>query len=116
MTTKLEELALKELEDEYLVEFKEVLERLLNTTPGEHPDIPEDVHRALRVVYATCEYALQKTEALVQALVEHAVDQRITESAYHRLLIGRKIFTPEEFQRILVQTTEMMGGDKAGTA
>lgn len=116
MTTKLEDLAHKEAEDEHLVEFRKVLEELLNTTPGEHPEIPEGTHRALRLLYSTCEYALQKTEAIVQAMVEHSINQTITESSYHQLLVGKRIFTPDEFQHILVRTTELIGGSKAGTA
>ena len=115
MTSKLEELH-KEAQDHYLTEFRESLAELLNTEPGEHPEIPEAIHRLFRLVYSTCEYSLQLAEAATQALVEHSVNQSITEATYHRLLITRKIFTPEEFQRTLVDTTERLGGGQAGTS
>ena len=84
--------------------------------PGLHPEIPEKIHKAFKLVYNACEYAIQKNEGTIQALVEHAVNQQISESAYHRLLVSKGVFTPEEYQRVLVATTELLGGLKSGTA
>ena len=116
MTTKIEEIANQVVEEDYLIEFKETLSDLLNIEPGEHPELPERIHRALRLVYTVCEFGLQKIDGTIQALVEHAINQSITESTYHRLLVGRRIFTSDEFQKALINTTEQLGGGSGGTA
>jgi hypothetical protein len=116
MGTRLEQMTKEAPEElEYLVEFRQVLMDIMDVEPGLNPEVPEKIHRAFRLVYSACEYAIQKNEGLVQALVEHAVNQQISEATYHRLLVSKGIFTPEEYQRILVDTTEKLGGLKAGT-
>ena len=117
MGNKLEEMtgeAPKELE--HLKEFRQILMEIMDVEPGLHPEVPEKIHRAFRLVYNACEYAIQKNDGLVEALVEHAVNQQISESTYHRLLVAKGIFTAEEYQRVLVDTTEKLGGLKAGTS
>ena len=117
MGTKLEEMTEKAPNDlEYLTEFRQVLSEIMDIEPGLHPEIPEKIHKAFKLVYNACEYAIQKNEGTIQALVEHAVNQQISESAYHRLLVSKGVFTPEEYQRVLVTTTELLGGLKSGTA
>jgi hypothetical protein len=116
MGTRLEKIT-KEAPDEldHLAEFRETLMEIMDVEPGLHPEVPENIHKAFRLVYSACEYAIQKNDGLVQALVEHAVNQQISEATYHRLLVSKGVFTPEEYQRILVDTTEKLGGLKAGT-
>lgn len=116
MGTKLEEITKSAPDEvEYLADFRKVLAEVMDIDPGLHPEIPEKIHKAFRLVYSACEYALQKNDALVAAMVEHAVNEQLGESTLHRLLIQKGIFTPEEYQRALVSTTELLGGLKAGT-
>jgi hypothetical protein len=117
MGSKLEEVTGEAPEElEHLKEFRQILMEIMDIEPGLHPEVPEKIHRAFRLVYNACEYAIQKNDGLVQALVEHAVNQQISESTYHRLLVAKGIFTPEEYQRVLVDTTEKLGGLEAGTS
>ncbi len=117
MGSKLEEMTEGAPEElEYLKEFRQILTEIMDVEPGLHPEVPEKIHKAFILVYNACEYAIQKNDGLVQAMVEHAVNQQISESAYHRLLVAKGIFTPEEYQRVLVDTTERLGGLEAGTS
>ncbi len=116
MATKLEEMTEKAPDElKHLAEFRQILTEIMDVEPGLHPEIPEKIHRAFILVYNACEYAIQKSDGVVQALIEHAVNQQISEAACHRLLVAKGIFTPEEYQRVLVDTTEKLGGLEAGT-
>lgn len=100
----------------YTQELNAVLEDILNIEPGDHPEIPEAVHRAIRVIYYGAVYAVQRTDTVIETMVEHAVNQRITEAAFFNLLVRRGIVTSDQWNNILVETTEALGGGQAGKA
>lgn len=100
----------------YTQELNAVLKDILHVEPGDHPEIPEIIHRAIKVIYYGAVYAVQRTDTVIETMVEHAVNQRITEAAFFNLLVRRGIVTPDQWNNILVETTEALGGGQAGKA
>lgn len=101
---------------QYTEELNEVLSDILDIEPGDHPTIPEAVHRAIRVIYYGAVYAVQRSDLVIETMLEHAVNQRITEAAFFNILVRKGIMTADQWNDILVETTEALGGGQGGKA
>lgn len=104
----------KDLED--VKEVRKMMREVLDTEPGHHPDIPETIHKVIRSMLTTLVYVLNTSEETRHELTQHNLDQRLSDSALHKIFNDLNLFGPDTFQKALVQVTENLGEANIGKA
>jgi len=103
-------------EIEQIMGLRKVMQRVLNTEPGTHPEIPELIHSVLKAMLTTLIYTLNLAEGLNMEINQHKLDQEIGETALLKIFTDLGIVSPELYQKAVVQATEQLGGIDVGQA
>ena len=89
---------------------------VLDTEPGLHPELPETLHKIIKAMLTTLVYVLNLSEETRHGLMQHKLDEQLSDSALHKIFSNLNLFTPETFQKALVQVTEELGETNVGQA
>ncbi|MCK5292819.1 MAG: hypothetical protein KAR39_12490 [Thermoplasmata archaeon] len=101
---------------EEVIELREVMRQLLDTEPGHHPELPTTIHKIIRAMLTTLVYTLNLTEEIRHEVTQHRLDQELSDSALHKIFKELGLFTPDTFQKAIVQVTEELGATNVGKA
>ena len=101
---------------EDVLELSKLMREVLDIEPGEHPEIPELLHKVIRSMLTTLVYVLNLAEETRHESIQHQLDQELNDTALHRIFIHLGTFTPDMYQKALVDVTEEIGGRDAGQA
>ncbi len=104
----------KDLEE--VIELRHVMREVLETEPGQHPEISETIHKVIKAMLTSLVYVLNLSEETRHVLTQHMLDQELSDLALHKIFNELGLFSPDMFQKALIQVTEELGGTKAGKA
>lgn len=109
-------LQLSEHEISQVLQLRDVMREVLNTEPGQHPELPELIHRLIKALVTTVIHLLREQEQVVMELAQHKLDQEINETALLKIFADLGVFGPDTFQKAVVQATEELGSINIGKA
>jgi hypothetical protein len=109
-------MGLKQSDVDQIIELREVLRRVLETEPGQHPEIPETIHKVLKAMLTTLTYVTNVAEELNREVGQHKLDQGISEAAMLSIFTDLGLFGPETYQQAIINATEKLGQIDTGKA
>lgn len=104
----------KDMED--VIELRKLMRGVLDIEPGDHPEIPEMVHKVMRSMLTTLVYVLNLAEETHHEFVQHRLDQELNDMALHKVFNDLRVFGPDTYQQALIKVTEEIGGRDVGQA
>lgn len=92
------------------------MREILETEPGHHPELPETIHKVIKAMLTSLVYVLNLSEETRHVLTQHKLDQELSDLALHKIFNELALFSPDMFQKALVQVTEKLGETNVGKA